>query len=254
MFSYPLGGRAHIYINDHDLSEYEAKLVTDYSISGYEVTNSYNQGINRSSFQLFHQSLGLLEIRLPIDFAAGSKQEVMDNMARFNAQCHGTVELNLSDGFLYTCFLQESSETSWISDEWCTIDYTFLGIKHKRAVDAAGTSPLTIYNDGTWPENDCIITIKNLAATSNTPVVVAIADEAETFLSWTIDVSSGVYAGGDLILDGINKRNLYNAGNVPTGTMTWADYPFLRPGKNTISVSGAISSADLLVVYAPAYL
>ena len=58
MLRYPLGGRAHIYINNHDLSEFCAKLATDYSISGYELTNTYHQGPDRSSFALLRQTHG----------------------------------------------------------------------------------------------------------------------------------------------------------------------------------------------------
>ena len=38
-----------IYIGGHDIREYGAKLQTDYAVSGYDVTNTVNQGFNRSN-------------------------------------------------------------------------------------------------------------------------------------------------------------------------------------------------------------
>lgn len=252
MLRYPLGGRAHIYINNHDLSEFCAKLATDYSISGYELTNTYHQGPDRSSFALLRQTHGLLSIVLPLDFYGRSKPDTMEKMAEFAAECSGQVEIDLSDGFAYTCVLSEIGDTAWSNDELCSVDYSFVGIKHKPPVQFTGGSPITIYNAATWPQNDCRITVKNFAVTSDTPVVVALSSGGTTYLTWNIDTSGGLYTGGDLILDGIQKRNLYHSGNIPTNTMTWTDYPYLQPGENTISVS--LSSADLELYYVPAYL
>ncbi len=255
MFHYPLGGIAHIYINNHDLSEFGAKLATNYSISGYEVTNSYNQGVNRNSFMLFRQTYGLLTLKLPLDFSGSSKAQTMERIARFHAMCSGNVEINLSDGFSYSCMLTKASETQWLNDEHCTIDYTFTGIRHKEPVSVAQPSPLRLYNAGTWPRNDCIITIKDLVLQpTDVLVIISIYGRELPIQTWRITPKIGRYTGGDLVLDGINKRNLYNGGNIPTGTMVWTDYPYLQPGVNVIAVDGAISSADLQVEYIPAYL
>ena len=45
-----------IYIGGHDIREYGAKLQTDYAISGYDVTNTVNQGFNRSNVLLLPAS------------------------------------------------------------------------------------------------------------------------------------------------------------------------------------------------------
>lgn len=253
MFSYPLG-RTYVYVNGHDLREYCAKLSTNYHISGYTITNSYHQGPNRSSFLFLQQTYGLLSITLPLEFWATDKEATTACMVAFNGNCDEQVEISLPDGFSYTCILSKMTETEWINDSWCAVDYTFVGLRHKAPVEISQATPMKIYNAATWPRNDCRITIKNFKITTDTPVVISLSHEGSTYLSWQIDTSSGVYAGGDLVLDGIDKRNLYNAGNVPSNTMVWTDYPYLMPGKNIITVSGALTTADVELYYIPTYL
>lgn len=36
--------------------------------------------------------------------------------------------------------------------------------------------------------------------------------------------------------------------------MSFTDYPYLRPGQNTIGISGGLTTAQLRVSYAPAYI
>lgn len=255
MFTYPLGGKAHIYISGHDLSEFRAKLESDYTIAGGEIENHISRAPSRSSLLLLKQDVGPLTIRLPLNFYAGSKRETMAHMTRFSALCQGPVELDLSDGFSYTCLLTEIGETAWLGDCFCAVDYTFSGIRHGQPITLEGLAPLRLENDATLQKTDCVITVQGLKCTASAPVVLTISDGSQTFLTWKLDTESGKYAGGgDLVLDGVNKRNLYRNGNIPTGTMSFTDYPYLRPGQNTIGISGGLTTARLRVSYAPAYV
>lgn len=255
IFSYPLGGKAHIYINGHDLSEFRAKLESDYAISGCEIENYLNQGPSRSSRLLLRQNIGALTIRLPLNFYAGSKQDTMAHLSAFNALCRGTVEIDLSDGFSYTCCLMEIGQTAWLGDCFCAVDYTFSGIRHKAQVVLDGPAPLGFENGATFPRCDCVITLKRFQCTTAAPVILSLSDGSGTFLTWKIDTSGGLYnGGGDLVLDGIKKQNLYRGGNIPIGTMDYTDFPYLVPGKNTVRVSGGLTMANLRVSFIPAYL
>lgn len=255
MFTYPLGGKAHIYINGHDLSEFQAKLECDYAISGCTVENHLNQAPSRGGMLLLRQNIGTLSIRLPLNFYAGSKAETMACMARLNALCHGTVELNLSDGFSYTCVLAEVGETAWLGDCFCAVDYSFSGIRHGEAVTVEGDSPLTVENYATFPKTDCVITVQDFRLKSDSPVVLSLSDGQQTFLRWKINTGGGRYqAGGDLVLDGVEKQNRYRGGNIPTGTMDFTDYPYLKPGTNILRVSGGLTDATLRLCFVPAYV
>ncbi len=255
MFHYPLGGKAHVYVGGHDLSEFRAKLESGYAISGCSLENHTNQAPSRSSILLLRQNVGPLTLRLPLNFYAGSKRETMAHMARFNAVCQGIVEIDLSDGFTYRCALTETGETAWLGDCFCAVDYTFSGIRQGAPVTLSGPAPLQLENTATFPKTDCVITIQNFRCRTSAPVLLRITDESRTLLRWSIDTSTGLYqAGGDLVLDGRNKQNHYRGGNIPTGTMTFTDYPYLVPGTNTVSVSGGLTGADILLEYTPAYL
>lgn len=255
MFSYPLDGKAHVYVSGHDLSEFSAKLERNYAVSGCGLENHWNQGPSRGSILLLGQNFSPLSIRLPLNFYAGSKRETMEGIAAFNALCKGLVTLDLGDGFSYRCILTEIGETAWLGDSFCAVDYNFSGIRCGEAVTLTGPAPLHLHNSATFPKSDCVITLKNFKLKSSVPVTVTISDGSTVFLTWKIDTAEGHYqAGGDLVLDGVRKRNLYNGGNIPTGTLEFFDYPYLKSGTNTISVSGGLSAADIHLNYVPAYL
>lgn len=255
MFSYPLDGKAHVYVSGHDLSEFSAKLERNYAVSGCGLENHWNQGPSRGSILLLGQNFSPLSIRLPLNFYAGSKRETMEGIARFNALCKGLVMLDLGDGFSYRCFLTEIGETAWLGDSFCAVDYSFSGIRCGETVTLTGPAPLHLHNSATFPKSDCVITLKHFQLKSGVPVTVTISDGSSVFLTWKLDTAGGRYqAGGDLVLDGVNKRNLYNSGNIPTGTLEFFDYPYLKPGMNTVAVSGGLSAADIRVDYVPAYL
>lgn len=255
MFHYPLGGKAHVYISGHDLSEFRAKLESGYAISGCSLENHTNQAPGRSGILLLCQNVGPLTIRLPLNFYTGSKRETMAHLARFNALCRGIVEIDLSDGFTYRCTLTEIGETAWLGDSFCAVDYTFSGIRQGDPVMLEGPAPLHLENPATFPKSDCVITIKNFQCRSSAPVILSITNGDRTLLRWSIDTSSGLYqAGGDLVLDGVNKQNHYRGGNIPTGTLAFSDYPYLVPGKNTIGIHGGVTAAQITVAYTPAYL
>lgn len=255
MFSYPLDGKAHVYVSGHDLSEFSAKLERNYTVSGCGVENHWNQGPSRGSILLLRQNFSPLSIRLPLHFYAGSKRETMAQLSRFNALCKGTVTLDLGDGFFYRCILTEIGETAWLGDDFCAVDYTFSGIRCGEKTTLEGAAPLQLYNRATFSKSDCVITLKDFKLKSSVPVTVTVSDGKTTFLTWKLDTAGGLYqAGGDLVLDGVNKRNLYGGGNIPTGTLDFFDYPYLKPGTNTVSVSGGLSAADIRIDYVPAYL
>lgn len=252
--------RRGVYINNRDIGDFGAKLQTDYSISGASLENTTNRIPSRSSALLLRQDFGPLTITLPLDILGEDKAQVMDNLAALLAQLTGTYEVNLSDGYAYACTLSEVGETAWACDELCSVDIIMTGYRHKEPVTVqTPTATLRVYNPGTWPLTDCVLTIKNLKASGSGTVNIAITGidigRRNLLIQWSIDPSSGLYAaGGDLVLDGQQKRNLYNNGAPPSGSLSWTDYPHLVPGWNTITITGAASIDGLQVDFTPTYL
>lgn len=240
-----------IYINNHSLCEFGAKLQTDYHITGSDITNTTNLGPDRSSILLLRQSRGPLTITLPIDFYGTSKRRVMQNMTALAQQMQGVFEVDLSDGFVYSCMLAEVGETAWSCDELCSVDFVMKGFRYGEAVNVSGKSPLIVHDFGTWPKSDCCITLTRFTASA--PVTITLRNEAGNKQQWFITPENGIYTGGSLVLDGIKKRNLYNSGGIPLGTMRWTDYPYIEPGINYLTVAGGTYSSAA-VVFSPAFL
>ncbi len=250
MFQYPLGS-ARVSINGHDLSEYHAKLAASYGLGSSEITNTWSQGPDRGGFSLLRQAHGLMPITLPLHFCGRNKRDTMAGMTAFSAQCAGDVDLDLGDGYHYRCVLEDTGETAWYTDDWCTVDYHFQGIRMGPEEVVCGPAPLSFYCHGTWPKNECVITVKDLDLPYR-PAVVSLSQEGRTYLSWHIS-NLVTLRDGDLVLDGIRKRNLFHRGSIPAGIMTYTDYPYLLPGKSTLSVSG-VENAQVELRCVPAYL
>ena len=243
-----------IYIGGHDIQEFGAKLQTDYAIGGGEIENITNRGEGRSSTLLLRQNREPLTITLPLDIYGGDKRETMDHLTGIMELLTDSFEVDLSDGYAYTCTLSEVGETAWISDEICSVDISMSGFKHRDPLRVSGVTPLRLYNSGTWPRTDCKLTIRALSVVTSTPVVITLSNASGVYLKWTLDTSSGAFTGGDLVLDGQLMRNLYNGGNILAGTMAWTDYPYLLPGESTLNVTGGASALPAVVEFTPTFL
>lgn len=258
MHLYP-NGNAMVTVNGRDLSEFSAKLNSDYEISGPEISADTWQGRNRSTLLLLGQTYGLLRIRLPIDFWGSSKVDTMEKIADFNGTTKGLIELDLHDGFVYKCVLTEIGAPEWVNDELCTTDYELIGTRHKGPVVLSGKTPLAIANPSTVDRTDCRITIEASFPAANEVVSIWLTTGSliKTFLSFVINVTGGEYEqNGALVIDGFNKTITYNGNALPT-EIEWQDYPYLAPGSNTIFVlgkGGAGSDLDISVEYIPTYI
>ena len=243
-----------IYINQHDIREYGAKLQMDYAISGGEIENMTNRGAGRSSTLLLRQSREPLEITLPLDIYGKDKRETMDHLTGIMALLTGTFEVDLSDGYAYTCTCKEIGATAWVNDEICSVDITLSGFKHGEPMRVSGTAPLRVYNPGTWPKTDCKLTIRALSIPAGTLAIIRLFHATELITEWTLTPLIGYITGGDLVLDGQGMQNLYNGGNLRAGTMRWTDYPYLTPGENVLDIECGTASVAATVEFTPTFL
>ena len=235
-----------VYINNHDIGEFGAKLQMDYAITGCDVTNATNQGPNRSSVLLLRQSFAPLHITLPLDFYGSGKQQTMARLSAFSALLTGKFEVDLGDGYQYTCILDEIGPTAWICDDICSVDVALSGLRHTAPMTIIGTSPLTLYNPGTWPQTACKITIGSMIGETQKVKIAHSNDD----ISYTFDSP----IAGRLVLDGINMENRLWGKPIKAGTMEWVDYPWLAPGENTISAGELSKTGTIRVDFTPTYL
>lgn len=205
-----------MYINGRHISHYHGKLIREYVYGGVPLENTYFQGRNRSAYVLQSQVIGLKTLEVTIVFYGRDQREAVLYKSAFDATVLGRVELVLGDGFGYTCHCDQLGAETRAGEEMIEAAYTFSGIRHGDRIKATGK---VIYNPGTLPKSDCIL--------SATPTVAASLYQigSVTF--------ADVVAGEKLVVDGINKRILVN--DVPAAQRaSWMEFPHLAPGKNGI--------------------
>ena len=205
-----------MYINGRDLSHYHGKLIREYVYGGVPLENVYFQGRNRSAYVLQSQVIGLKTLELTIVFTGQDQREAILHKSAFDAAVMGQIELILGDGFRYTCHCDQLGAETRVGEEMMEASYTFSGIRHGDWIKASGK---TIYNPGTLPQSDCILT-------------VTVGEDASLYPMGSITFHD-VEAGEKLVVDGINKRILVDG--VPDAKRaSWTEFPYLIPGKNGI--------------------
>lgn len=228
-FCYP-GGSSGITVNGHDLSEFSAKLLSDYELGACAVTSDVFQGTSRSTMLLLSQSFGAMELVLPLEFWGVSREDTVACWSRFCAAVSGKVELDLGDGYLYACCVTNLGQPQWICDGWMSVDVTFQGLRQKPQVtiSAASTLGATISCQSTFPRTDCVIRIPKAVLGGATQAQVVLGKN-----KWLLNMSFSAEA--ELVLDGVNKVFLLDGQNV-TAQMDWEDFPYLVPGENPFGV------------------
>lgn len=241
-----------IYIGGRSIRDYGAKLQTDYAISGASPSRTLRREPRTGSFSLLDTGWGLLTLKLPMDFYGESRGEIAWNMAGLRGLLQRDTEIDLGDGFLYRCVLTGAGSESWTGEILCSQELTLQGIRHGEKRTVTGKAPLKLYNPGTFPRTDCVLTIPGFRPSGTSPAVIAISGGGKTLLRWEISPHSAL-TGNTLILDGAEKRNRYGAGALPSGVMSWREYPYLIPGACGVTVTGA-EMGEISVEYEPVFI
>lgn len=215
-------------INGHELSEYGANLLREYTVGANAVSNSYFKGRSRSNFILYMSDIGLKTLTLPIVFQGDS---IAINKSRLDAELLGKSEVHMPDGYYYTVMMDDAGTLAYRSEYLAECTYTLSGYQHGALVTATGK---TVECISTAPITDCIVSVTAGADAERYPVGDA--------------VFQNVKAGDVLTLDGINKRVLVNGGPAAQ-RCDFIQLPYLKPGANTFDISDPVT-----VRYYPIYL
>lgn len=220
-----------MFINGRQIGIYNAKLEADFSVGSMSISNTIQQGRNRTSFILTAQTYGMKALVLPIFFECESAHELSASKSAFDAACTGTVELYLPDGFFYSAVLQSADALELVGETCGRATYSFKGIQHDALRTVAGNELLV---HGTAPQMDARLTV--IVGTSGADYRLAGA------------VFDTVTAGDVLCFDGLNSvitRNGINAAD----ECTFLSFPRLVPGVNVIDCADTVT-----VEYYPVYM
>ena len=246
-FSYPRGSSG-VFVGGRDLMEFSAKLQTGYTMGASAVETETLQGRDRGSQILLSQRFGPTEIVLPLEFWGRDRQDTVWKWTDFCRTVSGETELDLGDGFQYTCTVTDLGEPVWLSDSWLSADVTLRGFRRLPRVrlrpEELGDG--TVRCAGTFPRTGCVITVPADRLAGAESVEVRLGDRL-----WRLE---GPFSG-DLVLDGENLA--FTLGGVPVADkLTWDAFPFLTPGENHLQVflDGTETAGAAALSYRPAFL
>ncbi|NCC04657.1 MAG: hypothetical protein EOM37_11595 [Proteobacteria bacterium] len=218
-------------INGKKISSFSALLLKGLKIGTSAIESNYFQGRNRSSYNLISQTYGLKPITLGIMFTGDNRDKIAVNKSLLDLELIGNPEIYLDNGYYYTCVLISAGELEYDGKEYARAYYEFVGIQHKPLVTVKSS---TFSCSSTVPFTDCIITGTATAATGSIGGI--------TF--------SGATVGKVLVVDGINKRFLYD-GSPAAQKFVWVNFPALVPKENTIATTGL---SGVTIEYYPTFM
>lgn len=189
-----------------------------FKIGAAVVESIYFQGRNRTSFNLLDQTYGLKPFTFGLQFEGETRSDIAVNKSLFDLELCGAIEIYMDDGFSYTCVLISAGELEYDGKRYGRAHYELSAIQHRAEVTLKSS---TFTCSSTIPFTDCMIS----GTTSGTSGSVG----SITF--------SGVVANKALVIDGINKRLLYD-GAPAAQYFSWVNFPRLTPGTNTITTTG----------------
>ena len=220
-------------LNGNPLGLYGANLV-GFSVGPCERSKSYLIPSGRLIPVKLTYQIGLRRIALECDFEGRDYREIAMNISKVTSMLQKEAKLFLPDGFYYWCELDSVSEPKekapWIE----RVTFSFSGFRHDRPHTEVVTNGSVV----------------NVEGNCNTPVKVVItpSDGASTVTFGDITVNS---VEGTITIDGIYTTITDEDGNNIFSNSNMTEWPFFKPGKNPISVTGA---SKVEVTYYPIYL
>lgn len=205
-------------INGKDIITFSARLMRGWTIGAATVESTYFQGRNRTAFNLIDQTYGMKPFEFSLQFEGDNRNKISTNKSLFDLELCGTSEIYMPDGYWYTCVIVSVGAIEYDGNNYGRAKYELSAIQHKAMVTVKST---TFSCSSTIPFTDCII--------SGTTTGTSGSIGAITF--------SGVTSGKTLVVDGINKRFLYD-GAPAAQKFVWVNFPYLVPGENTITTTG----------------
>lgn len=242
-----------VTVANHPLGEFHAAMQS-YPIFHKTRTVEPFQGRKRSTMFVLNNQIDAMLLSCKIDFF-GSNADRTVAQSNFEALFQGLepVMIDITDGFFYRAVLLSSAPSSTVAEMITTVDYEFRVTRHTEQITVPLESSNKIYCASNTQQTDCIITVDAGYFGGEDDADLSMVIYLNDF-HWTV-MGSDNPNNERIVLDGINKRFLIGDGNAAK-KITWTDFPYLKPGINTMSVYVAGVPVELVgsVVYLPTYV
>lgn len=230
-------------INGLDIKKYGAKQLT-VDISTSSISNNSEYNINALLPMFLDGNISFKNIDVCLLFKGNSRDEILENISNLVSKLLGEVTLNL-DGYtnLFNVVLKDSKTEKTKSKYTYKKVLNFIGYEYKEQII----------------EEVNRVTSKTLNITGNliTPAIVEVTpttDLVDIRLEGLADdpiVIKNLTANKKIIIDGELQKITVDGKNKYSDTDMW-DFPRLKPGQNTITVSR--NSCYIKIKYKPRYI
>lgn len=230
-------------VNGININSYGA-IQLEVDIQNYKYKNEYTLPNNSLNFIKLNTNESLKVIKVDILFIGNSRDEVLSNISRFMMLFKDEVIINL-DGYnnSFRVYLESDSIEKKKSRRKYKLKLEFSGYSFKNEVIET-ISRVTSKNI-------------NMEGTQITPAIVEItpvSDLADITIEGLADdpiIIKNLTANKKVIIDGELQKVTVDGKNKYADTDMW-DFPSLKPGANTITVSR--NSCDIKIKYKPRYI
>ncbi len=208
-------------INDQLLNTWGAEMLS-YDVGSCSYKNGYIAAPGKPFPVRLAPNIGLRPITLVLDFSGATPADTAFAISMLTDELQNTSEILLPDGFLYWCEFDAASTPSRVAPWIEQVKFQLHGVRHGELQEETLTASGTISADGNM----------------DTPMIVELTPTGSsmTFQGITISSSSVV------TIDGVKTTVKDALGNNVFGDTTMTEWPKLKPGENTITMSGVASA------------
>lgn len=249
--AYNDAGYNDVTLNGDPLQNYGALSLLDYSIGETPLEVDSFTGKNRTTTRLLDVRFLARQIELGLVFYGATLREAKLQRSRFNGAIFGDFTIYIpDDGFYYHCYPDSFGEEKLvgIGDGEAAISARIRchGFRQDSARQVVLQRGDVLYCPSTMPRTDCKLTVTSTHTT--------------TRYFFGGGIFQDVTSGDVLLFDGIAGKIQKNGADY-AGKVTWTNFPFLRPGENTVyaydyeSIQPEIPYSDAVTVeYSPTYI
>lgn len=223
-------------IDGINITTFGAKLL-NYSLAPSTIVNTTTTGYNSLNLILMDTDVQPRQMVLVLHVFGDTESGVLLQVSNLTQALHKKAEIEMPDGYLYTCVYQSAAYTA-ITSLIYEAQYTVLAVQHGTEITTTLTHAIQTVTAQGNVDTECVLTI--------TPAVDL---DSVTVMGITV---RNLTANSPVIIDG--RRKLISEDEVNKFADTdLISFPKLQPGPNQITISDP-SKVTVQLAYYPTYI